>query len=781
MTFFSSRSVSRPSRKCVSPVKARGRIALFGALVVSMTVISSSASPSVSHALNSNGLTYTAINDTAWELSGCDGSCDANIVIPSVVDGKPVTSIASWSFYGKATIVTVEIPASVTSIGSYAFVASTSLTTFTTPASDHFKIVDGMLLTKDGTELVAYPSGDSTSAVNIPGGVKIMRSGSVGSNPITQMSLPASLEVIGDNVIRDLLQISEFIVAEGNTTFKAPAGVLFNQSTLMMYPRAKSGTEYSIPESTTAIATEAFRGVSNLTSLELPSSLSTIVDKSFDGLSNLELITVVSGNTTLEAIDGVLYGSDTLFKYPPKRVGTTYSVRPGTTEIGFAAFDSAEFLTEVILPASVRVIKWDAFARMSGLTSINLPLGLTTLGSYSLHATGLTSVVIPHTVTNWNDNIFAYSKFYESVYFEGDAPPASVLDVINYGDKIAKIYRIVGTNGWEAIGDRHGGLEQVAWDPDITTPRAPSVTALAQSVRVTANRGSGGLPTSYLVTASPGEESCTIATGETSCVVPDLTGGTPYTFTTKATKGDTTTASSLASTAVTPLSSQTISFADPADREFSTTPFTVTATSNSNLPVSLTSTTQDVCTVSGFNVSMLTPGTCTLTASQAGDTAYTAATDIDQSFAILAAETPPAETPPAQTPPAVTPPAETPPAAAIVTTTPVVSAVGTSVAIAREPSSIVATAVAIGVSKTKVMVALKVPKASKPANQVTKYVIQLKSAKGVIITKTISVKAGRTVKPTLTGKKKTSYSMTVTAVTKSGKKTTWKGPKVKTS
>jgi hypothetical protein len=110
-----------------------------------------------------------------------------------------------------------------------------------------------------------------------------------------------------------------------------------------------------------------------------------------------------------------------------------------------------------------------------------------------------------------------------------------------------------------------------------------------------------------------------------------------------------------------------------------------------------------------------------------------------------------------------------------------VSAVGTSVSISREPSAAVATAVAIGVSKTKVMVALKVPKASKPANQVTKYVIQLKSAKGAIITKTISVQAGGTVKPTLTGKKKTSYSMTVTAVTKSGKKTTWKGPQVKTS
>jgi hypothetical protein len=149
--------------------------------------------------------------------------------------------------------------------------------------------------------------------------------------------------------------------------------------------------------------------------------------------------------------------------------------------------------------------------------------------------------------------------------------------------------------------------------------------------------------------------------------------------------------------------------------------------------------------------------------------------------------TPPVETPPAPavapTPTPVVAPAPAPvvsptPSAA---KTPSLAVVGTPVPITRTPSAAIASAVAIGVNKTKVMVALKVPIAKKAANQVTKYVIRLKTSKGVTITRTISVKPGRSVSPTLTGKKKTSYSMTVTAVTKSGKKTTWKGPRVKTS
>ena len=112
---------------------------------------------------------------------------------------------------------------------------------------------------------------------------------------------------------------------------------------------------------------------------------------------------------------------------------------------------------------------------------------------------------------------------------------------------------------------------------------------------------------------------------------------------------------------------------------------------------------------------------------------------------------------------------------------PISKVIGKSIAIRKMPPIAVAKSVEIGVSKTKVMVLLMVPKATKPINQVTKYILQLKPKKGLTITKTITVKPRATVKPTLTGKKKVSYALTVTSVTKGGKKTVWKGPNVRTS
>ena len=79
---------------------------------------------------------------------------------------------------------------------------------------------------------------------------------------------------------------------------------------------------------------------------------------------------------------------------------------------------------------------------------------------------------------------------------------------------------------------------------------------------------------------------------------------------------------------------QTITFSAPTDRVLSATPLTVTATSDSSLLMTLTSSTTSVCTVSGFQVTMLTAGLCTLTAGQTGDSTYLSATDVVRSFTI---------------------------------------------------------------------------------------------------------------------------------------------------
>ncbi len=82
------------------------------------------------------------------------------------------------------------------------------------------------------------------------------------------------------------------------------------------------------------------------------------------------------------------------------------------------------------------------------------------------------------------------------------------------------------------------------------------------------------------------------------------------------------------------LTAQTITFNTLANQPYGTAPFTVSATATSGLAVSFTSTTTPVCTVSGATVTLVASGTCTIQASQIGNTNYAAAAPVNQSFQV---------------------------------------------------------------------------------------------------------------------------------------------------
>jgi hypothetical protein len=83
--------------------------------------------------------------------------------------------------------------------------------------------------------------------------------------------------------------------------------------------------------------------------------------------------------------------------------------------------------------------------------------------------------------------------------------------------------------------------------------------------------------------------------------------------------------------------SQSITFAPLADKTFGDPDFTVSATASSGLAVSFGASGQ--CTVSGNSVHLTGPGSCTITASQVGNSNYSAAADVPRAFQINSAQT----------------------------------------------------------------------------------------------------------------------------------------------
>ena len=79
---------------------------------------------------------------------------------------------------------------------------------------------------------------------------------------------------------------------------------------------------------------------------------------------------------------------------------------------------------------------------------------------------------------------------------------------------------------------------------------------------------------------------------------------------------------------------QTITFSALGNVTFGVAPFSVSATASSGLAVTFGSTTTGVCTVSGSTVTVIGAGMCSITANQPGNTTYSAAPTVTNSFTV---------------------------------------------------------------------------------------------------------------------------------------------------
>ena len=80
---------------------------------------------------------------------------------------------------------------------------------------------------------------------------------------------------------------------------------------------------------------------------------------------------------------------------------------------------------------------------------------------------------------------------------------------------------------------------------------------------------------------------------------------------------------------------QTITFSNPGTQAFSASAVPLSALATSSLTVTFVSDTTGICTVSGANAMLVSVGTCSLRAQQAGSANFNAAADVAQSFSVV--------------------------------------------------------------------------------------------------------------------------------------------------
>jgi uncharacterized protein (TIGR03437 family) len=161
---------------------------------------------------------------------------------------------------------------------------------------------------------------------------------------------------------------------------------------------------------------------------------------------------------------------------------------------------------------------------------------------------------------------------------------------------------------------------------EITFPQ-PSDRGLSDGNLTLTATASSGLPVTFAGVTNP---VCTVSKG----VVTLVTVGTCTVFAIQL--GDTrySPAPYVQRSFTITKNTQSITFAALVDRTIDLSPFTVTATASSGLPVTFTASPANVCTVTGTQVILLAVGQCSITASQAGNATFPPATPVTRTFAV---------------------------------------------------------------------------------------------------------------------------------------------------
>jgi BspA type Leucine rich repeat region (6 copies)/PKD domain len=397
-------------------------------------------------------------NDGTITITGYIGP-GGTVLIPSTINGLPMTSLGQQAFANISTVTSVAIPDSVTNIGELAFSSCSALADITISAGvsniqfgmfeDCFSLSE-VTFRGDVTNFgdYAFASCPDLVSLTIPNTLTSLGQYAFFGGGLTNVTIPAGLTNIGEAAFLFCNVLPAITVDPANPAYASVSGVLLNKTLteLVEYPDGKPGAAYAIsnsvtsignaafeycdltnitiptsvtnignysfgnsssltsviiPDSVTSIGEEAFAACVALTSIALPGSVTNLGAIPFANCANMTAITVAAGNPDFSGVNGVLYNKTgtQLIEYPGGLPGS-FTVPNDVQDIGSQAFEECP-ITSVVIPASVTNIETLCFFDCLDLNSVALTEGLAAIGVAAFEdCSALSNFMLPASLTS---------------------------------------------------------------------------------------------------------------------------------------------------------------------------------------------------------------------------------------------------------------------------------------------------------------------------------------------------------------------------------------------
>jgi len=238
----------------------------------------------------------------------------------------------------------------------------------------------------------------------------------MGNSTVSSIALPAGVTNIGYYAFSFCSHLTAITVDSHNTFFSSLGGALFDkgQTTLIAFPNALAGS-YSVPGTVLSIANEAFAGSLNLTGVTIPPGTTNIGFFAFQSCSALKAITVPANNAFYSSLDGVLFDKrQVILEAFPGAWGGNYTLPASVQYVQPFTLNNCRGLTNILVDAQS--------VAFSGTSGVLFDRAQTTLIQYPGGKPG--SFVIPNGVTS-----IAIEAFADCTNLAGIIIPGSVINI----------------------------------------------------------------------------------------------------------------------------------------------------------------------------------------------------------------------------------------------------------------------------------------------------------------------------------------------------------------
>ncbi len=291
-----------------------------------------------------------------------------------------VQTIEPFAFTNTACEESFHIPASVTDIQDCALISIRTPAFTVAEDNPNYQTIDGVLASKDGTRLIAYPTDRTDETYAIPDGVTTIAPYAFsGVYMMTELTIPASVTTLEDGAFKELSNLPSITVPATVTEMGTCVFEGMNAETIRLEASITDLPEGTfkncgamtivLPETLQTIGKDAFMNAGNVEKLTLPQSLTAIESGALAGTT----CEFISASENFKTENGSLYSADgkTLYHLHRSMEETAVTIPDGVETVEPYAIDCRE-LQSVTVPASLHTVgEYGIGYRFSSFDQIN--------------------------------------------------------------------------------------------------------------------------------------------------------------------------------------------------------------------------------------------------------------------------------------------------------------------------------------------------------------------------------------------------------------------------